>query len=95
MKVLVNFSVVPLGVGASVSRYVAACGRVLQDSGLKFTLHANGTNVEGEWDDVFAAVRRCVERLETMGVPRVYTTMSVDARFDKDQSMESKVQSVS
>lgn len=94
MKILVNFSVVPMGMGASVSEYVGACVGVLTDSGLKFELHANGTNIEGEWDAVLLAVRRCIERLEAMGVPRVYTTMSIDARFDKQQSMESKLQSV-
>lgn len=94
MKVLVNFSVVPMGVGASVSEYVAACIGVLETSGVKFTLHANGTNVEGEYDTVMAAVRRCIERLEAMGVARVYTAMTIDARFDKAQSMEAKVQSV-
>lgn len=94
MKVLVNFSVVPMGVGASVSEYVAGCIQVLEASNVAFELHANGTNVEGEWDDVLGAVKRCVEHLEGLGVPRVYTTMTIDTRFDKQQSMETKVQSV-
>jgi uncharacterized protein (TIGR00106 family) len=94
MKILVNFSVVPMGAGASVSGYVAACAEVLKASGLTFELHANGTNIEGEWDAVLTAVRHCIERLEAMGVPRVYTTMSIDARFDKLQTMASKVKSV-
>jgi Thiamine-binding protein len=46
-------AVVPIGVGVSVSAYVAACERVLQEAGLSHTLHAFGTNIEGEWDDVF------------------------------------------
>lgn len=94
MKILVNFSVVPVGVGASVSDYVAACIDVLETSNLKFTLHANGTNIEGEWEPVMAAVKHCIERVESKGAPRVYTVMSIDARFDKAQSMEGKVQSV-
>jgi uncharacterized protein (TIGR00106 family) len=59
MKVLVDLSVVPLGVGLSLSKYVAACERVLKEAGLKTALHANGTNIEGDWDEVFAAVRFC------------------------------------
>jgi len=94
VNVLVNFSVVPLGVGASVSKQVAACVGVLEESGVAFELHANGTNIEGEWDAVFSAVRHCVEALESMGVPRVYTAMTIDARFDKKQSMKTKVDSV-
>ena len=35
MKVIVDLCVVPLGVGVSVSRYVAACERILAEAGLK------------------------------------------------------------
>ena len=52
---------VPIGVGVSLSPYVAACEKVLKEAGLKAVLHANGTNIEGEWDKVFAAVKRCHE----------------------------------
>ena len=56
MKVIADLCVVPLGVGVSVSKQVAACTNVLKQAGLKTYLHAYGTNIEGEWDDVFAAV---------------------------------------
>ena len=35
MKVIVDLCVVPFGVGVSVSRYVAACERILAEAGLK------------------------------------------------------------
>ena len=73
MKVLVDLAIVPLGVGLSLSRYVAVCEQVLKEAGLKTALHANGTNIEGEWDEVFAAVKKCHEVLHGMGVPRVTT----------------------
>ena len=94
MKVLVDLSVVPLGVGLSLSRYVADCERVLKEAGLKTPLYANGTNIEGDWDEVFAAVRRCHEVLHDMGVPRVSATLRVGTRTDKVQSLEDKVRSV-
>ena len=47
MKVIVDLCVVPIGVGVSVSKYVAACQQVLSAAGLDFTLHAYGTNIEG------------------------------------------------
>lgn len=94
MKVLLNFSVVPMGVGASVSEYVAACERILAGSGLTFELHANGTNVEGEWDEVFAAIRRCHEAVHAMGAPRIATTIYAGTRTDRDQTLEQKVASV-
>jgi uncharacterized protein (TIGR00106 family) len=55
MKVIADLCVVPIGIGTSVSKEVAACERVLAEAGLKTKLHAYGTNIEGEWDDVFAA----------------------------------------
>jgi uncharacterized protein (TIGR00106 family) len=94
VKVLIDVSVVPLGVGLSLSRYVAACEQVFEDAGLKTALHANGTNVEGEWDEVFAAVKRCHEVVHGMGAPRVSTTLRVGTRIDRDQTLEDKVRSV-
>ncbi len=95
MRVLVDLSVVPLGVGLSLSPYVAACERVLKEMGLKSSLHAFGTNIEGEWDEVFAAVRRCHETMHGMGAPRVHTTLRVGTRTDRAQTLEDKVRSVS
>jgi len=94
MKVLVDLSVVPLGVGISLSPYVAACERVLKDAGLKTMLHGYGTNVEGEWDEVFAAVKRCHEVVHEMGAPRVSTTMRVGTRTDRAQTLADKIRSV-
>ena len=64
MHVIVDLCVVPLGVGVSVSRYIAACQQVIQKAGLAHQLHAYGTNIEGEWDQVFAVVKRCHEVLK-------------------------------
>ena len=94
MKVIVDLCIIPLGVGVSLSRYVAACERVLADTGLKVQLHANGTNVEGEWDMVFAALKRCHEALHAMGVPRVTTTLQVGTRTDREQTLADKIHSV-
>jgi uncharacterized protein (TIGR00106 family) len=94
MKVLVDLTVVPLGVGVSLSGYVAACERILTEAGLHTRLHAYGTNVEGEWDAVFAAVKRCHETLHQMGAPRVMTSIKVGTRTDRDQTLEDKIRSV-
>ncbi len=58
MKVIIDLCVVPLGVGLSVSKYVAACHEIISDAGLKSELHAYGTNIEGEWDAVFDVVKK-------------------------------------
>ena len=94
MHVIVDFTVVPVGAGVSLSGYVAACEKVLAASGLTYELHANGTNVEGEWADVFTAIRRCHETLHAMGVPRIHTDIKLGTRTDRDQTMADKIASV-
>jgi len=94
MKALVNLQLVPIGTEVSVSKYIAACERVLADAGLHYQLHANGTNIEGEWEAVFAAIRRCHEVVHGMGAPRINSLVSVGTRTDKEQSLQDKVDSV-
>ena len=94
MKTIVDFCIVPMGVGVSVSKYVAECEKILNEAGLKTMLHAYGTNIEGEWDDVFAAIKTCHENIHKLGAPRISTTLRVGTRTDRDQTMEDKIKSV-
>lgn len=94
MKAIVDLCVVPIGVGVSLSKYVAACEEVLNRPGLKNTLHPNGTAIEGEWDAVFDAVKACHEKVHAMGAPRIHTTIRVGTRTDREQTLEDKVNSV-
>ena len=57
MKTIVDLCIVPLGVGVSVSKEIAECQKILHQAGLKTELHAYGTNIEGEWDTVFLAIK--------------------------------------
>ena len=94
MNVIADLCVIPIGVGVSVSKYVAACERVLSEAGLKTQLHAYGTNIEGPWDEVFAAVKRCHEVVHELGAPRISTTIKLGTRTDRQQTMDDKVRSV-
>ena len=94
MHVVLDLCVVPIGVGTSVSEYVAACQRVLEEAGLSHRMHAYGTNVEGEWGPVFDAVRRCHEAVHALGAPRISTSIRVGTRTDRAQTMDDKVRSV-
>lgn len=94
MKVLLDLCVVPLGVGVSVSEYIAACQRVLEEAGLKHEMHMYGTNIEGQWDEVLAAVKKCHEVVHQMGAPRISTSIRLGTRTDKNQTMKNKVRSV-
>src|SRR5262245_26045089 len=94
MTVLVDVSIVPLGVGLSLSSYIAECEKIFARAGLKTALHAYGTNVEGEWDEVFGAIKSCHETLHAMGAPRISTNLRLGTRTDRTQTMEDKVRSV-
>lgn len=94
MNVILDLCIVPIGVGVSLSPYVAACEKVLAEAGLKTALHAYGTNIEGEWDKVFAAIKRCHEVVHGMGAPRVSTVIKLGTRTDRNQTMDEKIRSV-
>lgn len=94
MNVIAEFTIIPIGIGVSLSKYIAACEQVLEESGLSYELHANGTNIEGEWDEVMQAVKTCHEKLHEMGVPRIATQIKIGTRTDKAQKMKDKVESV-
>lgn len=94
MNVIIDLCVVPIGVGLSVSKYVAACQEIIKDAGLKSELHAYGTNIEGDWDAVFDVVKKCHEKIHDMGAPRITTTIKAGTRTDRDQTMADKVASV-
>lgn len=94
MKVIVDLCVAPIGVGVSLSKYIAACERILTEAGLTTRLHAYGTNIEGEWDQVFAAIKRCHEVVHEMGALRISSTIKLGTRTDREQTMDEKVKSV-
>lgn len=94
MNVIVDFCLVPLGTELSLSPYIAACQKVLQQAELEYQLHAYGTNIEGEWDQVMSAIRECHETVHRMGAPRITSTIKLGTRIDRSQSMSEKVASV-
>ena len=94
MNTIAEFTIIPIGVGVSLSRYVAVCEQILEETGLSYELHANGTNLEGEWDEVMGAIKTCHERLHEMGVPRIATQIKIGTRTDRAQKMSDKIASV-
>ena len=94
MHVLMDIQLSPGGVGTSVSPYIAECQRIFERAGLTYQLHGYGTNVEGEWDDVLAAVKQCHERLHEMGAVRISSYLKLGTRIDRSQSMQDKIDSV-
>jgi uncharacterized protein (TIGR00106 family) len=90
MRALAEIQVIPLGVGVSVRKEVRQAHQILVDAGLKIELHAYGTNVEGELDDIFAAVKQIHETLHASGVARLSTAMKIGTRTDKEPHLADK-----
>jgi uncharacterized protein (TIGR00106 family) len=93
--IVADVSVVPLGVGTSVSAYVKKAVRALDESGLKVMHGPMSTSLEARTlDEVFAAVKKAHDAVIAAGAKRVITTVKLDDRRDKDQSMASKLGAV-
>ncbi len=91
--VLLEMSIVPLGVGESVSRYVAECLDIVAASRLEYELHSMGTIVEGELHEVLALLERCVEHL-ALTHNRVTVTAKLDYRAGHSGRIRKKIDSV-
>ena len=90
--IVADVSVVPLGVGTSVSAYVKKAVKALDESGLKVLHGPMSTALEARTlDEVFAAVKKAHEAVIAAGARRVVTTLKVDERLDKDHTMASKL----
>ena len=91
--ILLEFSMSPLGKGESVGAYVARSLEIVEKSGLDYRLHAMGTILEGEWDEVMAIVKECYEAMR-VDCPRISCSIKIDAREGASGRLASKVQSV-
>lgn len=91
--VLLEFSISPMGTGASVSPYVARSLDIIDQSGLDYQLHAMGTIIEGELDEVLAVLRQCVDAIAE-DCDRVTCTAKLDYRRGHSGRLQSKVASV-
>ena len=95
MKVLVDVCVIPFTGPISVRKEVARAHEILKTTpGVTTRLHGYGTNVEGEWDVVFGALKQIHEELHASGVARIATTLRLGTRTDKDPKIATKIQAV-
>jgi len=93
MGMLVEFSVVPIGAGVSVSPQIARVLKIVAESGLPYKANPMGTVLEGEWDAVMGVVKKC--HAEVMkDAERAITSIKVDDRKGIEERMEKKLESV-
>jgi len=91
--VLLEMSITPLGKGEGVSQYVAECVDLIDRSGLQYELHAMGTIVEGELDEVLKLMQQCIEQVAKHS-DRVTCSAKLDFRRGASGRIQSKVASV-
>ena len=93
MSMLVQFSVVPVGKGVSISPQVAEVLRIVTESGLNYKANPMGTVLEGDWDRVMSVIRKCHDSV-MKNSERALTTIMIDDRKGKDARIDKKLESV-
>lgn len=92
---IAEVSVVPVGTSsASISSFVRAALEVVRSSGLEYELGPMGTCLQGDWAPLFETIRKIHDTLAAMGCTRIVTTIKIDDRRDRRQSMHEKVSRV-
>lgn len=90
---LVEFSIIPIGIGSSIGEQLASVLRIVDESGLPYKVNPMGTVVEGEWDEVLRLIKKCHKTVMKEG-ERVLTTISIDDRKGKPNRIDEKVKSI-
>jgi uncharacterized protein (TIGR00106 family) len=85
-----QLTVLPFGVGASISKYVAGAVKIVAESGLKYELTAMNTVVEGDVDSILALMKKIHDSCFDAGAARVLTSLTIDERRDKELSIDGK-----
>jgi uncharacterized protein (TIGR00106 family) len=92
---LVAFSISPSGGDDSggVSAAVAEAIAVVRESGLPNETNAMFTNIEGEWDEVMAVIKRAVDVVAATS-PRVGLVLKADIRPGHADQLTAKVRRI-
>lgn len=91
MQATAEIQVIPIGAGVSVRKEVKRAHELLAATRLSVELHAYGTNVEGELEEILAAVRNIHETLHAEGTHRISTFVKIGTRTDKVPTLAGKL----
>lgn len=90
---IAEFSILPVGVGPSLSAHVAKALDIVDGSGLKYQFTPMGTILEGEYEEIMQTIKECHNAILD-DCERVVTTIKMDDRKDARGEMEKKISSV-
>lgn len=95
MTVIIEFNIIPLGKGVSVSKFLRPALKELDKRKIKYEITPMCTIFEAkDIKEAFDLVRAAHEAVFKAGVKRVVTTVKIDDRRDVNKSMEEKVKSL-
>jgi uncharacterized protein (TIGR00106 family) len=90
---LVEFSIIPIGVGSSIGDQLAEVLKIVDSSGLPYKINPMGTVVEGEWDEIIKLIKNCHMTMMKYA-ERAVTTISIDDRKEKPDRINQKIKSI-
>jgi len=91
---VVEFSVIPIGSGTSISADVAEAIKIVAESGIKYKVTPMSTIMEGSWEEIMEVIRKCHEALLKRS-GRVMTRISIDDRVGSSGNrMNEKIESI-
>ena len=90
---LIEFSIIPIGVGSSLGNQLAEVLKIVDASGLPYKINPMGTVIEGEWDEIMKLIKKCHNTVMKTG-ERAVTTISIDDRKGKPNRIDEKVKSI-
>lgn len=91
---LVEFSITPIDKdGENLSEYIAKTINIIKETGLQYELHAMGTIVEGDAEEVFELIKKCHLNM-TRFSDRVSTSIKIDDRKGATGRLKGKTASV-
>jgi uncharacterized protein (TIGR00106 family) len=90
---LIEFSIVPIGVGSSIGDYLAEVIKIVDESGVPYKVNPMGTVIEGNWSELMRLIKKCHDNVMKKA-DRAITTITIDDRKGKPNRIEEKVKSI-
>ena len=90
MHATAELQIIPIGQGVSVRREIARVVELLARYDFLVETHASGTNIEGELEDILAAVAGIHAALHGEGTVRIVSYLKLETRTDKVPTLAGK-----
>lgn len=95
MTIIVELNIIPLGMGASVSKFLASAIKELERHDVTYEVTPMCTVFEAaNVEEAFQVVKATHEAVFSEDVKRVVTTVKIDDRRDVQKGMKAKVTSL-